>query len=83
MKAAVLFLAALASASRLNTPQARAQSGCDCSKNFHLSLFELDSCPEGYADVSTFRDSVECDQIGCTQQDHNVQCQNVVFPDDK
>ncbi|EJP63678.1 hypothetical protein CRV24_006199 [Beauveria bassiana] len=83
MKAAVLFLAALASASPMTTRQARAQNGCDCSKNFHLSLFEQESCPEGYADVSAFWDKVECDQIGCTQQDHNVQCGNVIFQDDE
>ncbi|KAM3530312.1 hypothetical protein MY4038_004994 [Beauveria bassiana] len=74
MKAAVLFLAALASASRMTTRQPRAQNGYDCSKNFHLTLFEKEICPEGYANVSVFRDKVECDQIRCTEQDHNVQC---------
>ncbi|PMB63943.1 hypothetical protein BM221_010105 [Beauveria bassiana] len=76
MKAAALFLAALASVSPITTRQDWAQNTCDCSKKLHLTLPELRVCPEGYVDVSVFWD-VECDQIGCTKQDYSAKCGNI------
>lgn len=78
MKVATLFLAAaLGSASPVRTQNSmevrEEQNACDCSKPFQVSIQEVESCPEGYEDISLVW-IPKCVQVRCSAADHKDKC---------